>query len=159
MKPKSFLIVVALAGAPSLLPAQTPVLAGECFRFDRHYFRWPARRSQSGGLVRDSTNLIRLLSDTYAGPLYPGVAGARKVTPVPFGADSGAAGRWLARSYWYSSGADSVGIAWRNGFSGPVFRMHVRGDTLRGLVTFTTDVKGLPERVEDAIATRILCPG
>jgi hypothetical protein len=68
---------------------------------------------------------------------------------------------WLERSYWIPRGGDSITVAWREGHYGPVFRMQVAGDTLRGIVAHTTDAyiegRGRP-RPQPAHAVRVSCP-
>ena len=65
--------------------------------------------------------------------------------------------RWLGFSAWHPIGRDSVEVHWRNGLSGPVFRLAVRGDSLVGRVRFTTDVVGAEPPAEPASAVRVPC--
>ena len=72
--------------------------------------------------------------------------------------DSFTTERWLGMSFWRPLSADSVEIHWRNGLYGPVMRLSIRGDSLRGRTLFTTDVIGDDPLWEPAVGVRIGCP-
>jgi hypothetical protein len=117
-----------------------------CFRFDQPYFTGDSvlvffsERSRSH-FLQDSLRYV--------------------VRPMTVKLDST---QWTQRqefSDWRPEGDDKVVVAWRDGFSGPVFRLSIRGDTLRGHVRQTTDVDYLLPRPElwwkRATAVRTQC--
>jgi hypothetical protein len=67
--------------------------------------------------------------------------------------------------YWRPLPGDSIEVSWFSGFHGPLFRLAVRGDTLRGMVVHRTDilardsVTGIPSQPAPvpAIAWRVAC--
>jgi hypothetical protein len=153
---RTILLLVVL---PSCIAAaqDTTALSG-CYRFDRAYFKWVGRAPGKSAVVRDSTRDLRLFGRS--GMTHWLVNGpALDVQPIPFVADSFTTLRWLGPSHWSISAPYTVNIVWRNGLYGPVFRLAVAGDTLRGQVRFTTDVDGAEPPPEQAWAVRVACPG
>jgi predicted peptidase len=89
------------------------------------------------------------------------VEGAWRLVPATLQPTRLLVGRWLENSYWRSLPGDSIQAIWREGFYGPIFRMHVDGDTLRGTVLQTTDVfiEGRPRpQPQPVTAVRVRCP-
>jgi hypothetical protein len=112
-----------------------------------------------GSVFHDSTTLIKLFPEPRpAERLLSGPPDARALVPPTMQVDSATARRWLRSSYWREVVADSLEIVWRNGLYGPVFRMLVRGDSLRGRVRFTTDIVGGEPPPQDAAAMQVSCP-
>ena len=145
---------LSIGPAHAQLPTETP----QCYQFDRQYFHWVGRRP-GGGPLFDSTSVVMLSPESHLPHLLiSSERRARVLVPPTMRADSSTMRSWLGPSHWRSVLPDSVEIVWRNGFYGPVFRMQVRADTLRGRVRFTTDVVGAEPPPEDAAAVRILCP-
>ena len=136
--------------------AQDARTVSGCYRFDRAYFSWVGRRPAGRAVVRDSTAIVRL-SDTTA--LRHVLVSGRvlDLEPLPFIADSSTRQEWLAPSHWRLD-AGVADVVWRNGLYGPVFRLSVHGDTLRGTVRFTTDVAGAEPPSQPAWAVRLPCP-
>jgi hypothetical protein len=132
-------------------------LAG-CYQFDRAYFSWVGRRSERSIVVRDSTRFVRLREQAHPGASAMRITGALQLEPIPFETDDFTRDQWLGFSHWRLLSSDSVTVVWRNGLYGPVFRMAVRGDTLRGQVRFTTDVIGAEPQSQAAWAVRTECP-
>jgi hypothetical protein len=116
-------------------------LAG-CYRFDRPYF--VARAAGKTLFTRDSSAVLRFTNDTLRdedaknGPHF-------EVWPIGFAVDSAEQVDRRRFSHWRPVGDRDVVVAWRDGFHGPVFRLAIRGDTLRGKMRQTTDYSnGLP---------------
>jgi hypothetical protein len=150
------LVVLFLVAGPCAEAQDTTVLAG-CYRFDRAYFGWVGRRPGELAVISDSTRVLRLVDgSTIAHQLVRGPV--LDVVPVPFLADSLTKRRWLRPSHWTILEKTVLNVVWRNGLYGPVFRLTVAGDTLRGQVRFTTDVAGGEPPPERAWAVRIGCP-
>ena len=129
-----------------------------CYRFDRPYFNWfnlGAANPRRG--ATDSSAIVRLSSRAESRFRHPGLPGF-DIQPMPFTEDSTTARRWLQFSHWTAVDSNTVEIVWRNGLYGPVFRLVVRGDTLRGQVRFTTDVVGAEPPPEPAMGVRMPCP-
>lgn len=145
----------ACASAPAAPPARDP--AG-CYRFDSAYFPVIGRHPQTGALVSLRTADLALLPASPPPDAAPHPQAPYAVRPIPFTVDTFTARRWAARSGWTPMGPDSVQVTWRNGLFGPVFRLAVRGDSLRGTVVHTTDVVGPPVRRGAAAAIRVSCP-
>lgn len=135
-------------------PSKTAAISG-CYRFDRPYFHWVGRRAGDRAVVIESTYVVRL-GPTRTTPSTFARSGL-DVLPVPFDADATTARRWLGPSYWSLDG-DVLNVVWRNGLSGPVFRLSLAGDSLHGRVRFTTDVVGNEPPSQAASAVRIACP-
>lgn len=108
---------------------------------------------------RDSSAIVMLSSQRHQGRGGPALsAGARTLVPPTMRVDSAQRNRWLDSSYWRTPSGDTLQVVWRNGLSGPVFRLQVRGDTLQGHVRFTTDIAGRQPQEEPARALRVVCP-
>ncbi len=147
--------LLTLAGA---LNAQEEATA-RCYLFHRHYFWWVGRPPSGGPVFHDSTALILLSPDQRPPDRFlRGPSDARGLVPPAMRIDSNAARRWLRSSYWRPISADSLEVVWRNGLAGPVFRLVVRADSLRGRVRFTTDVVGAEKPPEPATAMHVDCP-
>lgn len=148
--------LISIVVAASAQAQDTAAVSG-CYSFDRAYFQWVGRRPGESAVVTDSTSVIRLSSGSeikhqlVRGPVLD-------VFPIPFAADSRTVERWLSPSNWTFENANTVNVVWRNGLYGPVFRLNVRGDTLRGQVRFTTDVAGAEPPPEPALALKVACP-
>lgn len=127
-----------------------------CYQFDRAYFGWVGRRPNERAVVRDSAQVLRLTRESTDHVLVRGRV--MDVLPIPFAADSATARRWLRPSHWGFVDRRTINVVWRNGLYGPVFRLSLEGDTLRGQVRFTTDVVGAEPPPERAWAVRIACP-
>jgi hypothetical protein len=113
-----------------------------CYRFDRPYF--VARVAGRTRFTRDSTAVLRFTGDTLGdeqannGPRF-------EVWPVGLSVDSVERARRQRFSHWRAVGDKEVVVAWRDGFHGPVFRLTIDDDTLRGKMRQTTDYSnGLP---------------
>jgi hypothetical protein len=146
--------VIAL-GSRSIAAQNVRAISG-CYRFDRPWFSWVGRRPGDSTVVNDSTAVVRLSGTTalnhqlITGPVLD-------LQPLPFRADSVTRHDWLLPSGWKLD-RGFVAVVWRNGRYGPVFRLGIRGDTLRGTVRFTTDVAGAERPPQPASAVRISCP-
>ena len=150
------LLNLALAGSVN---AQAALGAPTCYRFDRYYFGWVGRppAGRQWPLV-DSSRVIQLDSAAHAPPAgFSPNSNARAVHIPSMHADARTMERWLGFSSWQPIGGDSVELHWRNGLSGPVFRLAVRKDSLVGRVRFTTDVVGAEPPPETARAVRVPC--
>ena len=69
--------------------------------------------------------------------------------------------REFAGSAWRRTTADSVALAWGDGFSGVALRLQIRGDSLVGTVTGFTDVwlEGQPAVTPRPVTgTKVACP-
>lgn len=133
-----------------------------CYRFDEAHLKWkysPAHRG--GAIVSDSAAIVRLLPARHPGPVLGSAEGARRLLPVGMQPMRPLVGRWLENSYWGPLSGDSIEVKWREGFYGPVFRLQVDGDTLRGMARQTTDAiaVGRPRpQPEPVTAVRVECP-
>ena len=128
-----------------------------CYRFDRAYFQWVGIGVANPHSGPDSTNVVQLMgvaTEKYRHPRTPGL----DIQPIPFTSDSTTRRRWLTFSHWEPLSTDSIGVVWRNGLYGPVFRLLSNGDSLHGQVRFTTDVMGAEPPPQVAWAIRIPCP-
>lgn len=153
------LILVLSAAITASAHAQAAAARAGCYRFDRSYFGWVGRPLTGGGTLIDSASVIRL--DSAAHPQSPGnwvPPDARAVAVPAMSVDSFTVRLWLGVSFWRAVSSDEIEIQWRNGLYGPVFRLAVRGDSLKGSVRFTTDVAGAEPPLERASATRVACP-
>jgi hypothetical protein len=152
---RTLLLLLLVAGSSR---AQDTSAAAGCYRFDRAYFSWVGRRPNDRAVVQDSVRVLRLMRESTADHVF--VRGrVMDVLPIPFAADSDTARRWLRPSHWGFVDARTINVVWRNGLYGPVFKLMISGDTLRGQVRFTTDVAGAEPPPESAWAVRIACPG
>jgi len=160
------LLVVAIAvcstacspppGTPSG-PSPVRTIAG-CYRFDTAEFPVIGRDTSTRAVVSFSTSELELLEPSPPPDVVPHAQLPHAVRPIPFGVDPFTVRRWSALSGWRFLSADSVEVTWRNGLFGPVLRLAVRGDSLRGTFEETTDVAGRPPRRRSASAVRIPCP-
>jgi hypothetical protein len=150
----AFVLVLLSAGAAT---AQDTTALSGCYRFDRAYFAWVGRAPGGSAVVTDSTRVLRLSARASVRRLPRG-GPLLEVQPIPFVADSFTTHRWLDPSHWSFAAPDTVNVVWSNGLYGPVFRLAVAGDTLRGQVRFTTDVVGGEPPPERAWAVRAACP-
>ena len=153
-------IVIALGTVLSAnTQAQTKSAVGGCYRFDRAYFGWVGRPPGGGNVVIDSARLIRLDSTSHPRPhgTWPPVD-ARVVRVPSMLVGPSTTSEWLNMSFWRVTPPDGVELQWRNGLYGPVFRLVVAGDSLRGQVRFTTDVVGAEPPPARAVAVRVPCP-
>lgn len=150
------LLAAMIGPACHSVSAQDARAVSGCYRFDRAYFSWVGRRPAARAVVQDSTAIVRL-SDTTA--LRHVLVSGRvlDLEPLPFVADSSTRRAWLGPSHWRLD-AGVADVVWRNGLYGPVFRLSVHDDTLRGTVRFTTDVAGAEPTPQPAWAVRIPCP-
>jgi hypothetical protein len=160
---RAWLIIASAVAAASLWPGAH--LSGQqgrslgCLRFDRAYFQWAGRPVAGGDFVIDSSRIIRL--DTMPHRIgFPGEIppNARVVAVPTMKVDSDATARWQMASFWRTIATDSIELQWHNGLFGPVLRLEVRGDSVRGRVRFLTDRVGVEPRVEPATGSRIACP-
>src|SRR5688500_4257774 len=151
-----------LAGVVGTARAQDTTAISGCYRFDRAYFSWVGRLPGRSVVIRDSTRVLRLFARSTVQHVFRGAG--LDVQPIPFLVDSITARRWLGPSYWTFSNVrlfphpTMIDVVWRNGLSGPVFRLSAIRDTLRGQVRFTTDVAGAEPPAQPAWAVRIPCP-
>ena len=118
--------------------------ADACFKFVRPYF---TTARANGGV--NATAVVRLANFNVA---KEGSVAAPALHP-----SSGEAIHLARFSGWKYVAGDSVEVAWRNGFYGPVFRGEMRGDSLLGYVRHTTD-DGLEPPAEQTRALRVTCP-
>jgi hypothetical protein len=141
-------VLLWMLGSATALAAQSPVAVVGCYAFEQLTF--DVYRSGQ----RDSTNVVRLRSDTAARgsqlqwraetvpTMYP-------ATPV----------RELPDRYtgWSMVSSDSLRLDVSSGLHGKSFRLQVVGDTLRGRWTEITDVVGPPLATGSARAVRVSC--
>lgn len=153
---RRFLFVgVALFGANAgFAYGQTVAALAGCYRFDRPYFTRTDFVTGAAPVVRDSTPILRLLTDL-ATPQNRG-SSANAVALRPLRADSPMA-RQAWSSYWIPGDSGSIDVYWGSRVH-PRFRLMARGDSLTGSVTFYPDTGGPPRRVERVSAVRIACP-
>ena len=152
------LCALAVAGEAS---SQEPDVGGRCYEFDRPYFSWSYGGRESG-VQKDSADTLLLDSARHAGPAFLRPEVAWQVRPTTLGEHNRPGAPWLERSYWIPMDGDSIRVVWREGHYGPVFRLEVIEDTLRGVVVQTTDayIEGRPRpQPQRASAVRVPCPG
>jgi hypothetical protein len=147
----SILVSGVLAIARS--PLSQPPIPG-CYRFSHSYFDW-----LSDNPIRpDSSDVIELLADPNTETAKSGgvpMFGVR----VPAMRDGAESDRRRRFSFWQPSAPSSIRLEWRNGFYGPVFDLDIRGDSLIGSLTQTTDVISWDPPVRQAArAARVRCP-
>ena len=153
----SLAVLAALFGAAPL-QAQLDTTVDHCYRFDRNYFSWVGGPATGRQVLVDSTAVMKLAAARHPLGPFRDPPGARVVTPLTMAIDSLSASRWLRVSRWRNLPPDNLEVVWRNGLYGPVFRMRVVGDSLQGLVRFTTDVVGGEPPPQRATPTRASCP-
>lgn len=134
-------LAVAIVCALVAPAAAAQALGASCFRFDKPYFT-AVTRTPAHEVVTRRTATLQLLPDSAPRFYSAGRFQLLAVLPVPFEVDSFTFRRWTGMSGWRPLPADSVQIEWRNGLYGPVFRLHVEGDSLVGTVVQTTDAFG-----------------
>jgi hypothetical protein len=128
-----------------------------CYQFDRAYFRWVGLHPAGGKVTIDSARVIRLDSTAHRrrGTWLP--ENARVVAVPSMLVDTMSTSRWLSTSYWRATSPDGIELQWYNGLFGPAFRLVVARDSLKGQVSFQTDVAGTEPPPESAFAVRVAC--
>jgi hypothetical protein len=157
---RNLVLSLALVGCANRTVApRAPVrgLAG-CWRFDREYFSVIGRHPATGAPVSVRTADLELLAEAPPPDVFPHDQSKSAVRPIPFVVDTMTHRRWMARSGWDMLGADSVTVSWYNGLYGPIFRLAVTGDSMRGVTRHLSDVVGTPVKWNPAGAVRIDCP-
>jgi hypothetical protein len=131
-----------------------------CYRSEHAYFTGRTVGPDSIAVAR-STAVLAFSSDTLRDD-YPTGTLHFAVRPAGLAIDPREEQRRRRFSHWRPAGDREVVITWRDGFSGPVFRFTIDGDTLRGRMRFTTDhSNGLPNPVtwwRRSRAVRTPCP-
>lgn len=155
---RGVLLVASLALA-SPLAAQRPADIAGCFRFDSAYFPVIGLQAVTNRVISMQADVLELLLE--APP--PDIGNRRSSTPYairPAGfstVDTMTYRRWMSSSGWEPLGTDSIEVRWYNGLFGPVMRLAVGRDTLRGTGRHLTDVRPSPESRFSVVAVRVPC--
>lgn len=155
------IVITVIFGYAAPAAAQQLDPVGLCYRFDRAWFEWFYWDAASESLHADSADTLLLAADEHEGALALRPGRARRIRPIGLDTLRDLAADWLAYSYWQPTAADTIEVAWWEGFQGPLFRLHVAGDTLRGTVVYATDevIEGAePPGPVPALARRVPCP-